>query len=539
MTKEDIFSLINIKDYNNILEQILEKKDFSEDVKSLLLSMLYKIENSYEDYEKVKIVAENKNQYIKDLLNTINECKNIVLAKTNSEEEEILKKQNKDYLIDKNNSKIIVYQNEEELLKALQDYSYSGIELKQEYYFFEEAIKELFKNGFIDSKVEVIRDFNGWSWNINEKQIENKEYNLIYKNMQMILGNEFINSIIYEDDSKDKLPSNEILRSKYEEEKYSDDIKIDYIEKMYKFLEKYEEALGKRAKEDFKKAILSIIYNNNDKEKDKIQKVKEETKNLYKKMQNKKTFLEEQTSIKRNITLEIKQLDNIISDEKVLKKEYEKYNSLLSNDEKVFSPSKYANKLINKRRELLNKIEKINNMMKPMEFVKLKEELKEKNEFFDSLDEKQNTLIENLEKTFLELFNEQINNTQSKAEIIDLIYSLRYYELIPYNDKKIGEVEGLNSQLKDVEKSLIKRACDKKVLVKLSDDEVLNYEILKNIFTSKIIDLEEIIIKLKYNKDILSVEIYDGDIIENSIDIKIKTKTELSVRLKKKIKLFI
>ena len=64
MAKEDIFSKINLKDYNNILENILEQKAFTEDVKNLLLSMLYKIENGYQDYQTVKInVNSKKYQY--------------------------------------------------------------------------------------------------------------------------------------------------------------------------------------------------------------------------------------------------------------------------------------------------------------------------------------------------------------------------------------------------------------------------------------------------------------------------------------------
>ena len=47
MEKRKILSKLNIdiKDYNNELEKILENKLFSYDVKNLLLSMLYKIEN--------------------------------------------------------------------------------------------------------------------------------------------------------------------------------------------------------------------------------------------------------------------------------------------------------------------------------------------------------------------------------------------------------------------------------------------------------------------------------------------------------------
>lgn len=54
MEKEKLISKLNIKDYNNQLEKILSKKTFSEDTKNLLLNMLYKIENAYDDYSKIK-----------------------------------------------------------------------------------------------------------------------------------------------------------------------------------------------------------------------------------------------------------------------------------------------------------------------------------------------------------------------------------------------------------------------------------------------------------------------------------------------------
>ena len=60
MSKDDIFSKISLKDYNNELKNILEKKVFSEDVKNLLLSMLYKIENGFNDYKTVKVNTSSK-----------------------------------------------------------------------------------------------------------------------------------------------------------------------------------------------------------------------------------------------------------------------------------------------------------------------------------------------------------------------------------------------------------------------------------------------------------------------------------------------
>jgi len=44
MPKEKIFSKLKYKDYNNLLEQVLEKKDFSSTGKNLILSVLYKME---------------------------------------------------------------------------------------------------------------------------------------------------------------------------------------------------------------------------------------------------------------------------------------------------------------------------------------------------------------------------------------------------------------------------------------------------------------------------------------------------------------
>ena len=72
MSKEDIFSKISLKDYNNELEKVLEEKDFSEVVKNLLLSMLYKIENAYEDYETVKVNTASKKYFIKKIIKIIN-----------------------------------------------------------------------------------------------------------------------------------------------------------------------------------------------------------------------------------------------------------------------------------------------------------------------------------------------------------------------------------------------------------------------------------------------------------------------------------
>ena len=64
MEKEKFILKLNIKDYNNQLEKILSKKTFSEDTKNLLLSMLYKVENSYTDYSLANGDTKNKKEIL-------------------------------------------------------------------------------------------------------------------------------------------------------------------------------------------------------------------------------------------------------------------------------------------------------------------------------------------------------------------------------------------------------------------------------------------------------------------------------------------
>ena len=71
MPKKNLFN--NLKDYNNELEKVLEKKEFSQEVKNLLLSMLYKIEVSYSDYKKTKVNAVEKDYYLKRIIENIKE----------------------------------------------------------------------------------------------------------------------------------------------------------------------------------------------------------------------------------------------------------------------------------------------------------------------------------------------------------------------------------------------------------------------------------------------------------------------------------
>ena len=191
---KDIFSKI-IKDYNNELEIILEKKAFSSDVKNLLLSMLYKIENAYEDYKKVKVNVCEKKQFVEEILETIKEkCGEIEIIKPLSEEGKNLYENNINCIVDKENKKIKTFQNEKSILDAILQMRQQDIQLNEKYELIEKPIKELLKIGNNMNSLEVIRDFNGWSWDITTIEMKNIIYNKVYQLLIILVGSKIIDT---------------------------------------------------------------------------------------------------------------------------------------------------------------------------------------------------------------------------------------------------------------------------------------------------------------------------------------------------------
>lgn len=549
MAKEDIFSKINLKDYNNVLEDILEQKAFSENVKNLLLSMLYKIENGYEDYKTVKVNVASKKYFLRKIIEIIkNQCKEIELIKPMSEESKELEEKDVNFIIEKENGKIKVYQNERMMLEALILLSQNEIILNEEYNIFAIGLREVLSNGNKMNQAEVIRDFNGWSWDITAGQMESKNINLVYQNLVLLLGNSFLQmwltDEIEQEEEEIELPNNEILRSKYNEsfgitkEDLKEDHRVDYFSKMKEILvQKYGSKKAENFLKQFIKTIIAIGCNRNKKQKEIVLEKQSEIKEQLNKMQDNRTYLEDISRKKKEINKKIKEIDTILSEESLLKKEYEERNSKLPNKEKIFSVSHLVIMLEKERNQYLKEIKQYNQQIQPKEFIKIKQELEEKAEFFDTIEIKQDARvkeekqIEILQIEFIECFKEKVKQAETKKEIADLIYQLRYYRQIPYKQLPIEKIE-------EIEKMLIEKACTQKILVTFSKNEKLNTKILSKIFSSKIINLENTIYILRYHKGILKIEIYDTTIEEEAEEIEITEKVELAVKLNKKIKVW-
>ena len=496
MEKNKILSKLNIdiKDYNNELEKILENKLFSYEVKNLLLSMLYKIENAYKDYETVKVEVPSKRKYIENLLRIIKEkCLKIFLVKTGTQEAKELEKDNMLFKVDRKNGEIICFQNEFILLTAIFNLDISPSLKELTYEYIEEPLFTLLKSGEIDSNIELIRDFNGWSWDIDKKEIKDIEYNYIYQTILLINGRKNINN------------------------------------------KKQKKIFDVASKIAIKKYMLEA---NDTEYNEKFEKIKKEKEARLELFNDKMSFINQITEEKKEYTKEIEKIDKILNNNELLKKEYYARNEKLPNKEKIFSVSYLVGILDKERIKLIEKIDECNKIILPKEFVEQKSKLEEEVKFLEEIIklDKEDTLIK-LATEFLNQVQIEIAkiNEENKEKLINWIYKIRYYRYIPIDyEKTIKDIEVLKEKFEEVIKIIIKKAQELKIWDIFSENTELTYQILKEIFDMKMICLQNLNMQCKYENRELYVEYYDDTIIESSL--KIKTDT---VKIKKKIKLFI
>ena len=218
MNTNDILSKFQSK--NNKLETVLDKKDFSGDVKNLLLSMLYNISSSYNDYSNIKVNVESKSKYIQNIIDIIKKCEKIELVSPNSEEGQEYIKEGITSEVDTYEKTIKVIPTEKAMLFALFKMNDTKMYLDEKYNIIRIALPELLNEGKDINNIEIIRDFNAWSWNTLASEISNIEYNLVYQNLLILLGFDFLDDWMKLENQKEVMEKlEEQLKSKYNEEK--------------------------------------------------------------------------------------------------------------------------------------------------------------------------------------------------------------------------------------------------------------------------------------------------------------------------------
>lgn len=522
--KENLIEKIVKRNYHSELEDILEKKYFEENTKSLLLSILYKVEAAYKDYETAKIDVENKEEYIGFLLDTIEfNCDDIRLVKLHSKESEMLG--NKTFLVEKNKKRIICYPIERKLLYCIAKISRRTKIIKDNYPIINKTLSDLINTGANINMVEPLRDFNGYSWTTVNREIESIKHNLIYQNLRILLGNEFLNKW---------LNNHEFI--------------IDYMERFINKMEiEYGEKLADEFIEKLKELSILLEMKYDKKAKENLIKMKEQVEEKLDKIKDNAEFVENITKEKRKITEEIKRIDETINNKELLQEEYEERNKNLPLEEKIFSLRILSKMMVEERENKINKIEKLNELLIPQKFIEYKKELQEKEKYLILLDikelEKEITkrTIE-LQKIFLKCFEKQIENAKSKQEIQKLIKTYRYYQKIPFGEEKsISEVKELAKKIEETSKKLLEKAYELKALEEISKNEDVNYKIIKKVFDTRSINLEELYIKVVKEKDKYFLQTFDEKLAEEKIELETletMNKKELALKIGKKIKIF-
>ena len=428
-------------DRNEKLETVLEQKHIEEQVKNLLQGILYKIEVSYKDYQKAKVTSRTEKQYVNEIISDIQrKCQEIKTVKFQNDivDPEIKHKleKNKYYIDDK---LVLAYPIEEKLLYAVEKKSNSDKIVNDKYEMLTIPLSNIINTGKSLDRVEVLRDFNGWSWTTIKKEIENIKANLVYQTLRILEGEDFVESW-----TKDK------------------DGIIDYVQMLKENIKnEYGEEISNSIEECLTKiSIMNGIEISAEYRKDIENKLKESEEKLQK-FKDTNKFINEITQNKKVATDEIAKIEKILSQEKRIKEEYEKRNSTASLDKKIFSIRVLKQQLKEQKMQYINEIEESNYLLKPENFIKEKNKAQKQKELFEILnyteEEKEKVLIE-FEKIFLECFKKKIAKTKPE-ELDKIIYIFRYYLLLPFNlQENIKDVKELQDNIIEVEKKIVKLA---------------------------------------------------------------------------------
>lgn len=317
MKKNEIWSMF--KSNNSKLESVLNKKKLSGSVKNLLLNMLYNITSSYNDYSAIKVNVEEKNKFIENIIEIIKSCESIETVSPSSEEGLEFTKQGIVCKVDTYLKTLKVFPTERAMLFALFKVNDTQMFLDEKYHLLRIALPEMLNEGRDINNIEIIRDFNAWSWNTLQTEISNIDCNLIYQNLLVLLGFDFLDNWMKQEKQKDLLQKlEEELKRKYDEEKAKK--LVDYICRL---------------------SILVCIKRNKT-EKERLLEEKEWDKKELARLKNKTELVENLTKTKKLKMREIKRIDKILNDDELLLQEFERRNKKLSEYKKIFSVENLA-----------------------------------------------------------------------------------------------------------------------------------------------------------------------------------------------------
>lgn len=552
------FLFSNFKNYIKEAENILKEKQFDEETKNIILSLTYKLVEAYPDYKKVKVNVLEEDKFFNMFFSTIkNNIKKIELIKPkklnlgearktfnkqellNNEQyqglnttkkqsntdtflssskynddktynELLNKKEGKRYIVDEEKKIIIVYPSEMDMYAAILELTPRYFQISEEY-IFKDTLERVLKEGAFLNYLEIFTDFKGYSWYQNNYDKFPYIKNLLFQNMLLLLGPDYIFS--------------------WQQRKNNTS---DYIKEM-------EISLIKQyGKENSNKVIFclySVIYNYaNQKEKINIKRLVNENKKRLEKMENHKDFLEDIKISKKRAIERIDNIDLVLNNDEYLIQAFEENQNNMRNA--TLSINQYIKKIKEEREELIKKIDFLDTLQKPTSYIEYKEELQRQiNSFENNL--KINEAVFELELAILRALEYKIvkysDNTQT-LKYLKLLRYLKYQHLD--KDLRLKDIKQIQDRIKSIEKMLITNASKTGNIRMISYNIDLNYMIISKALETRILDLDDIEIELDYKPGKLGIRLYYKDIMELEDIVDISTDPLLAIKLRKKVKIF-
>ena len=543
-----IFKNIIKNDYIYEIEKTLEKKGITNEIKSLVMDTLFKIEETYPNYKRIKVDVLEKRDYIREIVVALKKVDNIYIM--NMQEKDILKCVT-DTKIEKNARgyyDIQIYHNNLSLLYALQTI------INEEYGINEQpcssAFDKILKIGGIYSNIEILRDFSGWNWNRNKIKNFNIYYDIIYRNLLLILG---IDKMIELKKTRQCIH----FMKKYLVKKY----KNDNVEKLMEIL---KEIVFVMSSEEEKK--LEIEAN-------------KKIIDMYMAMKDIKKFMQKVNEEKKKNNKLIAEYDKILNSHNVLEREYNEYlkaieksknedssNGSLNIDsiidildieeddigkidkEEIKNIELFSIQIFEKRKKVYNKNLELSKIGNPENYVEHKRILEEKIKYIldyekvkgDAKNEEE--LLENLmieyQKIVYDMLEDRIEAIYTNEEVIDEIYRQRYirYQNV-LKDKYIYQISDLYQKMDKILHLIVAKAMKFDVLERVSEEENTNYAAVSPALKTEVLSLEEVKVAIYTGKTTLLC-IYDGNVLIKEIELFDVDPKLISIPTKKKIKLF-
>ena len=543
-----IFKNIMKDDYIYEVEKVLEKKKITNEIKSLVMDTLFKIEETYPNYKRVKVDVLEKKEYINQIIRALKMVENIEVMYM--QEKDVLKCVTKT-MVDKNENgyyDITIYQNNLSLLYALQTIiheEYGGNEIA-----CSDTFTTILKYGGIYSDIEILRDFSGWNWNRNSIKNINIYHDIIYKNLLLILG---IDKIIELKKTKQCI----YFMKKYLLKKY----KNKNVEKLIDIIKEITFVMGSEEERNLElEANKKIIE-------------------MYMAMKDIRKFTQTINEEKKKNNKLLAKYDKILNSHKVLEREYEEY--LKNIEEKEGKPSKtslnldkmldalesneeenigkiekletedierFSIEIFEKRKKTYNKNLELSKIGNPENYVQHKKLLEDKirhilnYEKVKGNSKKEEELLENLvlefQKIVYDMLEDRIEVLYTNEEVIDEIYRQRYirYQNVS-KDKHIYQISDLYQKMDKILHLIVDKAMKFEVLEKVSEEENTNYAAVSPALKTEILFLEDVKVSIYTGKTTLLC-IYDGNVLIKEIELFDVDPKLISIPTKKKIKLF-